>query len=91
MKYISRSWPAEAFQWTAEMEISDFPKWFQDLYYKGHVFITVNPKQKHITMENKRGIYKAFEKDYIVLDSFKHLHVVSEKTFYGRYEERSSH
>ena len=43
-------------------------------------------KESYIYVENKRGKYKGFMGDWVVMDEFGHLHIVSETTFDKRYE-----
>ena len=84
VKYKTKTCEANAFQWNLK---EPFPDWFKQEIEIGNAFVVINhQKESYIYVENKRGKYKGFENDWVVVDQFGHLHVVSAKTFGKRYE-----
>ena len=82
--FRAKGYTAKAFQWVEGVEP---PKWFLNAYYEGRAFVVINPNdESYIYTENKRGKYKGFRGDWVVMDEFGHLHIVSKKTFEDRYE-----
>jgi len=84
VQFKSKEFEAKAFRWELGVET---PDWFQLAYTTGKAFVVIdNAKESYIYVENKRGKYKGFVGDWIVMDEFGHLHIVSEATFDKRYE-----
>jgi hypothetical protein len=75
-----------AFQWNPHETTFLYPKWFSNMNENGSAFIVNNDKEKFITIQNKRGVYKAFTGDWVCIDQFGHNHVISQKTFNQRYQ-----
>lgn len=75
-----------AFQWSPLSEDFKYPKWFSDMIEEGRAFTVLNNQEKFLTVQNKRGVYKAFEGDWVCKDEFQHIHVISQSTFNDRYQ-----
>lgn len=84
VQFKSKEIGAKAFKW--ELGV-DAPEWFQHAFTTGKAFVVIDKdKESYIYVENKRGKYKGFMGDWVVMDEFGHLHIVSETTFDKRYE-----
>ena len=77
-----------AFQWDGKMSMDPhnpkLPTWLVGYILDNKVQSTINLKDQVINFGNKRGSYKALPGDWICLDTFGHLFVISGKTFSQR-------
>lgn len=77
-----------AFQWDGKTSMDPhdktLPKWLKNYILDNKVQSTINLKTSVVNFGNKRGHYVALPGDWICLDTFGHLFVISSKTFSQR-------
>ncbi len=80
-----------AFQWDGKTSMNphdpNLPKWLKNHILENRVQSTINIKTQLVNFGNKRGNYVALPGDWICLDTFGHLFVISGKTFSQRCSE----
>ena len=73
-----------AFQWDGKTSLdadSELPKWLRNLVLTQKASSVLKEGSEMSYLHNKRGDYKVFPGDWICMDEFSHIFVVSQKTF----------
>lgn len=83
MKFTLKPLPIEAFQFFPTVSI---PDWFEKEVIEGRALIVIDDtKTSYVSMKNKRTKgYIGYAGDWVVKDSFGHIHIISVGTFEER-------
>lgn len=90
-KLYNVSYQTLAFQWDGKTSMDphdpSLPVWLVKYILENKIQSTINTKTQVINFGNKRGSYMALPGDWVCLDTFGHLFVISAGTFNQRCSE----
>lgn len=84
-KYISNLHTIDAFRFTKKQR--KLPDWFIEAVHEGKASVTINHKDRYITIYGKDQEEKAYHLDWVCLSPHGKLYVLEDKVFNECYIE----